>query len=164
LRNRFSLTKNELKLAVFIALLGFIFSSRPFIKYLALQSSPVIGFTIYYCVLFAITMVLAYLGFSVFNIQIKNVLQVIGTLMIVFSFFIVINWESQYVQYVDKGTVEGASNVFYSSEDGITFWVWHDIAGINDMNKVRILTFIITPFILTLLGGLLVTRAKINLL
>jgi hypothetical protein len=73
-----------------------------------------------------------------------------------------INWENPYVQIVTTGSFEGASPVFYQSEDGVAWWAWSQLLPTANVETLRLLAFVFTPFILCLIGGLLVSE-KIKL-
>jgi hypothetical protein len=153
------ITKEELMLAGSFALLGTLFSMKGFIMFLD-GLNPVQGLGVYYLIVIATLMILSYFGLAIFNIKINKFSQVLGATLIIFSFFIIFNWESAYVQIVTKGSAENLSNIFLGSEDGAVFWLWSQI--IQDLDTLRVLTFIVTPAILSLLGGLLLEK-KVNL-
>jgi len=161
--SKFQLTKEEFLLAVLLALCGLIFSAKSWLVYMA-DLTPMQGFGIYYLILFIATLALSKLGFSVFNVKISDLSQILGLLLITFSFFVVFNWENPYVQYETMGDFDGASPAFYGSEDAVTWYFYTNTLGITDTDQARILTFVVTPFALTLLGGYLVAKPKLNLL
>ena len=76
--------------------------------------------------------------------------------MITFAFFILVDWTSPYIQYITGRKAEDVSPIFYQDEDGATYSFWNTIIKVNDIEQLRILTFVITPFLLALIGGLLV--------
>jgi hypothetical protein len=63
---------------------------------------------------------------------------------------------------VAKGNIEAASPVFYQSEDGMTFFLWSQLFPPipENMEKLRLLTYVVTPFILALVGVFLVTKVE----
>ena len=155
------LTDKEVGLAVILAFMGFILSSHQWILFLS-GLTPLEGLIIYYIILYVTLYILSQLGLVVLGIKIKEPLQTFGLLLITFAFFIVVDWESAYVQYVTIGSLEGASPVFLQSEDGAVFWVWEQLLPAAPVETWRILTYVLTPFILTLIGGLLASE-KIKL-
>jgi hypothetical protein len=155
------LTDKEVALAVVLAVMGFIFSTRQWILFLS-GLTPLEGLVVYYIILYGALYVLSQLGLVVLGIKIKEPLQTFGLLLITFAFFIVVDWESAYVQYVTIGSLEGASPVFLQSEDGAVFWVWEQLLPAAPVETWRILTYVLTPFLLTLIGGLLASE-KIKL-
>ncbi len=156
------ITAREWTLAVIFGAIGFIISMRSVLLFMG-GLNPVLGFLIYYGIITIFLLVLSKLGLVIFDIKIKSFLQIIGTTLILFSFFILFNWENQYVQYVTTGSLDGASQMFYQSEDGVTWYLWSLLFGVGNLPLLRILTFIITPAFLSALGGLLIgEKVKIN--
>jgi len=89
-------------------------------------------------------------------------LHVIRLVLITFSFFMLVNWESGYVQIATGYPENAVSPIMVQSEDGAIWYVWSRLLPYASVEQRRILTFVITPFILTLIGGLLVSE-KIRL-
>jgi hypothetical protein len=157
----FKLTQKEVALALFIAILGFAFSSREWVLFLN-TLNPLEGLIIYYIILYSCLTLLSYFGLVIFNIKIKNPIQTFGLILITFAFFITVDWESPYIQLLTKGNVEDASTIFYQSEDGATWYFWYDVMKIKDVETCRILTFVFTPLLLCLIGGYLVTQVELG--
>ena len=148
------LTSKEFALAIVLAFMGFTFSTRQWLLFLS-GLSPLEGLIIYYIILYASLYVLSRLDLVVLGIKIKEPLQTFGLLLITFAFFITVNFENPYVQLVTMGNTQGASPVFYGSEDGA---VWFLVSQfVSDIWLCRMLTFVVTPFLLTILGCLLVS-------
>ena len=160
-KGKFAITSKEFLLAVSLAVMGLVFSTREWILYLN-SLNPIQGLLIYYIILYSSLIVLSKMGLVVFNIKIKNPIQTFGLLLITFAFFITVDWESPYVQLITKGNIEQASNVFYESEDGAIWFFWTNVVGVKDVETARWLTFVITPFILTLVGAFLVSKVEIG--
>ena len=99
----FRLNKQEILLAVVFAVMGFLLSSKKFVLFLG-GKTPFIGLLIYYAIMFASLFILSKLGLTVLNVKIEKFLQTIGLLLITFAFFVVINFESQYVQIITENT------------------------------------------------------------
>lgn len=158
----FEVTMKELMIAISFVVMGFIFSSRQFILYLN-DLNPMQGLVAYYAILYGSVFILSLLGLTVFGFKIKKPLQHLGLLLIIFSFFITINWESPYVDYVTKGHYVDVSPIHYQAEDGATYYFWEKVMHIEDINKLRIMTFMITPFVLSLIGAMFVSE-KIKIL
>ena len=148
------LTSKEFALAVVLALMGFAFSTRQWLLFLS-GLSPLEGLIIYYIILYASLYVLSRLDLVVLGIKIKEPLQTFGLLLITFAFFITVNFENPYVQLVTMGTTQGASPVFYGSEDGAVWFVVSQF--VSDVWLCRMITFVAVPFLLTILGGILVS-------
>jgi hypothetical protein len=91
----------------------------------------------------------------VFGLKIDDPVKTFGLLLITFAFFVTVNWENPYVQLVTMGTTQGASPVFYGSEDGAVWFVVSQF--VSDVWLCRMITFVAVPFLLTILGGILVS-------
>jgi hypothetical protein len=101
------------------------------------------------------------LDLVVFGFKIKEPLQTFGLLLITFAFFICVDWESPYVQLATRGSIETVGNitpVLFQSEDGATWFLWKQAFPWLDIETLRVLTYVLTPFILTLIGCLLVSE------
>lgn len=155
------LTSKEIGLAVGLALMGFVFSTREFLLWLNVLN-PFSGMIVYYLILFAVLYVLSRLDLVVFGFKIKNLQQTFGLLLITFAFFITVDFTSPYVQYVTMGNLTGASQIFYQCEDGAMWFLFSQVLPWASIEVIRLLTYVFTPFILTLIGGLLVS-GKIHL-
>jgi len=153
----FEITKEELALVLVITFMGFAFSLRQFVLFLD-TLNPFTGLIIYYIILYFSLYTLSKLGLVIWKIRIKSPLQVLGALLITMAFFITVDWESPWVQYVTNRTTD-VSNVLYQSEDGAFWYLWSFLT--NNFEVLRILTYIITPCILTLIGVILVKRAEL---
>lgn len=159
----FKVSRNEWFLVGFMAVAGLVFTSRQWLLYLNVLNSWQ-GFLVYYGILFLAGFVLSKFGLSIVNIPVKSCLQLLGIVMITFSFFLIFNWENPYVQFVTTDHFEGASPVFFQTEDGITWWFWTDVLDVQDIPMARVLSFVVTPAVLTLLGSLFVARQRFGLL
>lgn len=160
--SKFEITKQEIIFAIVLAICGYIFTMTDWLKFLG-RSTPLQGFLIYYGIIFVAMLILARYGLA-FSPKIKDVHQVIGVVLILFAFFLVFNWENPYVQYVTMGHLDGASPAFYGTEDGVTWDFWYTFMGVTNLEYARLLSFVFTPFILSLLGGYLAAKPKLNLL
>lgn len=155
------ITQKEILLSLAFATLGFAFSTREWLLFLN-SLNPITGLVVYYTILYSSLILLSKAGLTIYKFRIDKPLQVLGLLLITFSFFILVGWSSNYVQYVTTGSTEGASVVFYQCEDGATFYFWYFIVGIRNIELARFFTFVFTPFTLTLLGSWLVTKPEIK--
>lgn len=155
----FKITNKEWIFIAIIGILGFFFSRAEWIQYMN-QQTPLKNFLIYYGIVYSALFILSKLGLVIWKISIKHPLQVLGAGLILFSFFLIFNWENPYVQYASTGSFEGASNVFYGTEDAITWNFWYDMT--KEIESARILTFIVTPMALSLLGALFVSQIKFS--
>lgn len=136
-------------------MLGFVFSMREYILFLN-GLTPLHGLLVYYAVLGGSLFVLSRMDLVVFGFKIRSLTQTLGLMLITFAFFVVVGWSSPYVQYVATGSTAGASVVFYQCEDGAVWYVWSTLLPTLDVEVLRILSFVLTPFLLVLAGGMLV--------
>ena len=154
------LTTREILLAGVLALFGFVFTLRPFLLFMA-EQNPLIGFVIYEVILYGSLLALSRFDLVIFGIKIKNIQQVLGVFLITFAFFIVVDWTSAYVQYATTGSFGGVSPVYLQSEDGVVWWIYSSIiqpTSAGAIEFLRILTYVVTPALLALLGGLLASK------
>jgi len=155
------ITSKEFQLAVAIALMGFVLTSRQWILWLN-GLTIVGGFLVYYALLYGALYVLEQMGLVIFGFKIKDPKQTIGLLLISFAFFAIVNWENPYIQYVTMGNFSGASGVFYMTEDGLLWQFTTQLLPSADVELHRIFAFVIMPFLIALLGVTLVSK-KIQL-
>lgn len=145
------ITKNEFILALSFAVAGFIMSSREVILYFD-SLNPIMGLALYYVIITVAVLIFSHYGLTVSGIKIKWSAQIFGTLLIAFVFFLVFNMENPLAQYYTGRVMEGASQIFYQSEDGAIFYLWQSLGNLT-VETIRILAFVITPFVLTLVGA-----------
>ena len=154
---RFKITERELYLAVAFAVIGFVFSLREVVIGLS-SLSPVEGLVVYYIILYASLYVLSRLGLTIFGLKIERPLQILGLGLVTFAFFILVNWESGYVNLVVYNSETNLSQLYCASEDGALWWVFYDVLGIKDLEIARLLTYVLMPFLLALAGGFLLEQ------
>lgn len=144
-------------LPIILALLGFIFSSRTYIKAYD-KLPPYGGLIVYYIILTITVIVLERLGLIVGGLQLSGFSHTLGTMLIIFSFFIIFDWESCYINIVTKGRCDNKdiSDIYFASEDGAVYDLWNKVFR-NKHELNRILTYIITPLILSFIGILLLS-------
>lgn len=163
-KTNFTITWQELAFVISIALLGFLFSSKGILVFLD-EMPVIVGFAIYEIILYGYLFLMSRIGILTWHKKKLNALQVFGAFLITSSFFLVVNLENPYVQYETRGSFTTASNVYFGTEDGITWSLWSAIFPTTTAINIlidRILTFIITPIILSLAGVYLVEKIQIN--
>ena len=158
---KFKLTEREICLAVAFALMGFFLTLKGFVVWLS-GLNPLEGLVVYYIILYSAIYVLSKLGLVIFGLRIEKPLQILGLGMITFAFFMIVNWESEYVNLVTVGSSVGVSQAYWGSEDGATFYFVYHILGIKALAVARLITFVLVPFLLALGGGFLLEK-KISL-
>jgi len=137
--------------------MGFALTSRSWLLFLD-GLNPIQGLAVYYLILYVSLYMLSRLDLVVFGFKIKEPLQTLGLLLITFAFFICVDWESPYVQLVTGRSVETVSPVLFQAEDGAIWFLWQNAIPWADLEALRLLTYVATPFILALVGGLLVSE------
>lgn len=152
-----------LRTAIAFAVLGFLFSSRTVI--LTLNSlTPIQGLLIYYLEIFLTLEFLQWIGLVVGGIQMRNLLQTLGELFIIFAFFIIVDFESAWIAYVvgeDKGKKVDYPVLYTQAEDGAVYYLWSTYVT-SDSEKARILTYVVTPALLVSLGLYLTGGKRIH--
>jgi len=151
------LTSKEVMLAIAFALLGAAFSSREWILFLD-GLNPLQGLIFYYVIIFVSIYVLSRLDLVVLGFRIKGLAQTLGLTLITFAFFIIVDWESPYIQVVTGRPVEAVSPVYFQCEDGAVWYAWSQLLPTAPTETLRLLTYVFTPLLLALLGGLLVSE------
>lgn len=141
------------QLPLAFGVLGFLFSSRKWIFFMN-SLNPLVGMIVYYIILIFTIGLLEYFGLIIAGIKFESINQTIGTVLIIFSFFILVNWESCYINMITQGNCN-LSNVYLQSEDGAVYYLWSKLT--NNINLLRILTFVITPVLLTFIGQNMIT-------
>lgn len=155
---------NTFILPLVLGFLGFIFSTRLWIKSYD-KLPPYGGLVVYYIILTITVILLEKLGLIVGGIQLSGFSHTIGTMLIIFSFFIIFDWESCYINIVTKGKCEqkDISSIYFASEDGAVYDLWNRVFR-NKHNLNRILTYVLTPLLLSLIGMFLLQPGeKVNI-
>ena len=147
---------NYIRFPLIMGTLGAIFSSRAWILFLNNQSPPV-GLVFYYMIIFLAILFLQHIGLVIAEMPFDSISHAVGTLMVIFSFFIIFDWESYYVTLVTQpsGTHADISNVYLQSEDGAVFYFWYNVVKLS-IEQSRVMTYIVTPVVLSLIGMLLI--------
>ena len=156
-----TIEKQELLLAVLLAGIGFVFSTRQFMVWL--NGAPLqISLLAWYIFIFAVTYILLNrIGITVGRTSINGGMKTFGLMLVLFSFFIVTNWgESCWSDIVRKGACDLPGAV-KSSEDGVVWNFWETTGKVSNPDTNRILTYVITPFGLALAGAWLVSGKDI---
>jgi len=147
----------ELWLAVAFALMGFAFSSREWLLFLD-GLNPFQGLIVYYVIIFTSIFILSRLDLVVLGFRIRGLAQTIGLTLITFAFFITVDWESPYIQIATGRQPVDMSPVYFQAEDGAVWYAWSQILPTAGPDVLRVLTYVVTPLILALVGGFLVSE------
>ena len=159
----FNLTKKELYLAFFVALMGFFLYSRSMVLWLD-KLTIFQGWLFYNVLWFIIIYVGSRQGFFIYEPKKVPLTQAIGLYLITTAVLMTVNWESGYVQLMTRGN-QDMSTVYVQTDDGMSwFYITTYVPGVdvndcltNDNCTARILFIVAIPFILALIGGFLLT-------
>lgn len=160
--NKFKITWQEWLFVALVGIFGFLAYIKQWLQFLN-TLNPAWNFIIYYGIWFVIMLVLSLIGFVILGHKIKNPVQIIGTLLILFAINVVLGWSNGYVTYVTTGSFSNSMNIFYGCEDGVSWFLFHDVFGIGTIWLAKLLAFSIFPMILAIIGVLLVTKVKFDM-
>lgn len=154
--------QSKLFLPFIFAFLGFLFSTRKFLKAYD-KLPPYAGLILYYVILTATLLSLQYFGLIIGGMKFNSWKHTVGSMLIIFSFFIIFDWESCYVNIVTKGKCNSneISNIYMASEDGAVYDLWSRV--IKNIDTCRIMTYVVTPFVLTAIGILFLIEGPVTL-
>lgn len=153
--------QKALQLAIIFAVIGYIATIRSWLLWLN-KLNPFEGLLIYYSLVTLTVLILQYIGLVVADINFIGWQQTLGTIMLYYAWHILFNWTSCYVNMVTTGQCDPdkISPVFFNSEDGAVYFLFSKITDNIEIN--RILTYVVTPFILTFIGVHLI-RGNVSL-
>jgi hypothetical protein len=158
----FELSGRDVTLAVAIGVIGFVFSTRTWLLFLN-GLDAVLGFLMYYIVLYGTLLVFSKMKLIIFAPKIGNVRGTVGVVLLTFALFVTVNWENPYVQYITTGSFGGASPILFQAEDGVTWLFVTQVLGIVNIELARIFAFSIVPALVALVGlSLIGGRVKLN--
>lgn len=160
-KTHFKLTGKEIWLAIALAVMGFVFSTRTFLLYMN-GLNPFEGLIVYYIILYSSLYVLSKAGLTVFGFKITRFTQTMGLLMITFAFFVTVNFSSAWTTIATGGNPANVSTVYWQDEDGSLYFLYSILLPWASAEVIRILTYVVSPALLSLLGGFLVS-GKIKL-
>lgn len=146
---------NKIGLPIIFGIFGFIISSRSWILFMD-KLNPFYGLIVYYLILIMTILILENAGLVIAGINFASFNQALGTICIIFSFFLLLKMESCYMNYVTKGDCKNISNIYLHSEDGATYYLWSKI--IDNPEILRLLTYVVTPVVLSFIGVNLITE------
>lgn len=159
INGNFEITSKEAIFALSMAILGFIFSLRNYILFLN-NLDPIMGLVVYYVIMYSLITVMSYFGLiRIGDISIQNPVQILGSTIVLFAFFSAISVSSPYVNLIVHGNINNVSQVYFQTEDGALWQFWSGYSQNPDI--LRILTYVVSPFVIALIGSLLVTRIHI---
>ena len=141
------------RLALAFAVIGFVFTSRPWLRWLH-TFSPEVGLAIKHVAILASIMML---NFADPTIKPEYKTGAIGIFLVYLAFMIVFNYQSKWVEDA------GSSNVQDQTPDGVLYLRARTNLNLNP-DLARLLTFVVVPFVLVFTGSRLLRRGqKLNL-
>lgn len=140
----------HIRLAAVIALIGFVFTSRPWLRWLH-TLGPEIGLFIKHVMILISIFVL-----SQIDPRIKFVHhgQAFGVLLLYVAFVMIFNYQSDWIQDIN------ADNVGDQTIDGAVYHRSREILKLSP-EMSRLVTFVVIPFVLVLIGSRLVNSKRI---
>jgi hypothetical protein len=161
-KNDFQITLNEWIFVALIGIFGFLSYLKHWLVFLN-TLNPLLNFLIYYVIWFVLILILSITGFAMFGSKIKNPIQIIGTLLILFSIGVIIGWSNNYVTYATTGSFSSSMNIYFGCEDGVSWWIFYDLLNIHNILLAKILAFSVFPMITSTIGVLLIKRVKFSI-
>lgn len=143
----------HLRLAGAMALVGLIFTSRPWLHFLK-KFGPEMGLVVkYISIVFSIFI----LKLSDTSLKIGSLHQALGAVLIAISFLMIFNYQSEWIEEA------GADKVEIQTPDGAVYHRTRTELGLEP-GAARLVTFVLIPFILVLFGSKFIRNGqKINL-
>ena len=143
----------HLRLAGAMALVGLIFTSRPWLHFLK-KFGPETGLAVkYISIVFSIFI----LKLSDPSLKIGSLHQALGAVLIAISFLMIFNYQSEWIEEA------GADKVEIQTPDGAVYHRTRTELGLAP-GEARLVTFVLIPFILVLFGSKFIRNGqKINL-
>lgn len=151
---------DKFKLPLIFATLGFIFTTTKWIQFIN-NLDPLVGIILYYVLLFVIIIIMEYFGLVVGGIKFDSFKRTLGTILIVFAFFITVDLQSCYIRTIVNKKCHDEKGLYSQSEDGIIYWLWSKL--FDNIQIRRILTYVVTPFTLAYIGLLLIDDEIVTL-
>lgn len=161
LKEKFRITKNEWIFVLVMTLLAIIFTNKFAIQFLN-KLNPFWGFVVYYIIIYSALTILGYFGLVAFGVEIKNPLQIIGSGLILFSFFAIFNWENLLTQFYATGSTAGVAPIFLGSEDGILVFSLSKLIDIQKHTTLLWIAFVSSISIISLIGVSLAKLEKVS--
>jgi hypothetical protein len=139
----------HLRLAATFAVLGFVFTSKQWLQWLN-KYSPETGLIIKH---FVILLSIYILAWSDPYIKFVHHHQAIGILLLYVTFVMIFNYQSEWIKDIK------ADNVEEQTFDGVVYHRSKQFLNIEPQ-IARIVSFVIIPFILVIIGSQLVHRKQ----
>ena len=138
----------HLQLAGAFGVLGFVFTSRPWLQWLD-TLSPEMGFMVKTAVIFLVV-----LGLQGIDGLIKmNHGQTLGVLFVYTAFLMIFNYQSGWIKD------SGSANVELQTADGIAYHRSKNSLNLNP-EMARLVSFVVVPVLLVLVGSIFIRRGQ----
>lgn len=142
----------HLRLALAFALVGLVFTSRPWLKWLH-SLSPEHGLLVKWV---SILVSIFLLDYADPTLKLEHKTQALGVVMILAAFNMIFNYQSE---WIDES---GSENVQVQTPDGALYHRARTNLGLRP-DFARILVFVLIPFVLVFFGSRLVrSGTKLN--
>lgn len=143
----------HLRLAAAMALVGLIFTSRPWLTFLK-KFGPETGLLVKYV---SIVLAIFILKISDPSLKVGTLHQALGAVLIAIAFLMIFNYQSEWVEEA------GAEKVEIQTPDGAVYHRARNTLGLTP-GAARLVTFVLIPFLLVLFGSKFIRNGqKINL-
>lgn len=152
-------------LPIIFGILGFLITSKPYVKFFD-KNHPILNLIVYYLILFFVIMILEKSGLIVGGIPFTDLRHTIGSMLIIFAFFMVIKSESCYINEITDRSCDPKfiSPMYISREDGVVYYLFSKIT--DNIQLRRLYTYILTPILLSIIGLVLIgdNKPKISII
>jgi len=139
----------HLRLALAFALVGLVFTSRPWLRWLH-SLGPEQGMLIKWC---SILVAIFLLDYADPTLKMEHHTQALGVIMVLAAFNMIFNYQSEWIDD------SGSGNVQVQTPDGALYRRARQNLGL-DPEWARILVFVLVPFMLVFFGSRLVRNGK----
>ena len=144
----FHIKMNHLRLALTIAVIGFLFTSKPWLQWLN-TLSPEGGLLVKNIVAFLSIYALHFTD----GVVAQPHLQAFGILMMYTAFMMIFNYQSDWIKETHSHNVE------QQTPDGAVYHRSRTVLGMSP-EAARFITFVIVPFVLVYSGSILRNRSQ----
>lgn len=149
----YGVTVKELITAISLAILGFIFTTKPYINFINNMTPPT-GYFFNLIMFYAFILILSYLGMTFIGFKIDRWDKVFGMFFITYAMLLITNFNSPYFNLSLGYPIENISNIYFQSADGAVWFLWLKLW--DNMVFLRMMTYVFTPFALVCIGGFLI--------
>jgi len=139
----------HLRLAMVMAITGFLFTSRTWLNFLQ-KFGPEIGLLVKYI---SIVITIFILDLADPTIKLAQPRRALGAVLVAMAFLMIFNYQSQWVEDA------GAEKIEIQTPDGAVYYRARNVLKLEP-ESARILTFVVVPFLLVLAGSRLVRKGQ----